>query len=73
MQSVLPILHAGAYALVAGRGLALDSDLSKATGHHGHSPELAAGACVGAVGILAVVEPFLCTAAHPSTIVIRTH
>lgn len=67
----LPILHASLHALLAGGRHALDRELSKTASHHGHSSELAAGACVGAVGVL-TVEPVLRVAAHPPTVV-RAH
>lgn len=69
---LLPILHASAYALVAGRGN-VDGQLSQAAGHHGHSAELVLGAQTGAVGVT-LVQTFLRGACHATaTVVVRAH
>ena len=48
----LPVLHARADALVAGRGIVLHGEMPQAPGHQGHGAELTPGA--GTVGILPV-------------------
>lgn len=69
--SYLPILHARLHALFTGGRNALNGELSQAASNHRHCSELAAGARVGAVGILSV-EPVLRVAAYPPAVV-RTH
>ena len=51
-RPILPVLHASADALVAGRGHVLHGELPKAPGHKGHGAELTPGART--VGILPV-------------------
>lgn len=68
---VLPILHARLHALFTGGRHALNRELSQAASNHRDRSELAAGARVGAVGVLSV-EPVLRVAAYPPTVV-RTH
>lgn len=70
-RHVLPILHASLHALFAGRRHTLNRQLSQAASHHRHSSELAAGACVGAIGVLSV-KPVLCVAAYTPAVV-RAH
>lgn len=67
---VLPILHAGPHALVAGGWHALDRELPKTACHHGNSSELATRAGVWAAGVLPV-QTLVCAAAHRA--VIRAH
>lgn len=68
---LLPILHAGSDALLAGRGCALDGQLSEAARHHGDGTELAARAAAGAVGVLLTAEPVVRASAHGP--VVRAH
>lgn len=70
--SLLPILHAGPYALLAGRGHALHGQLAEAASHHGHGAELAArAAAAGAAGVLLAVEAVVGAPAHGP--VVRAH
>lgn len=71
IQRALPILHARLHALLAGGRHTLHGELPQTASHHGHGSELAAGACVGAVGILSV-QPVLGVATHPPAVV-RAH
>lgn len=66
MQMVLfflPIFHASSYALVTWRGHALDRQLPKAPGHHGHSFELASSTSARTVSVLSI-EPVIRATAH---------
>lgn len=53
-RRVLPILHARLHALLTGGRHTLNRELSQAASNHRYCSELAAGARVGAVGILSV-------------------
>lgn len=67
---IIPILHAGPHALVAGGRHALDGQLPEAARHHGDGFELAACAGAGAAGVLSV-HPLVRAAAHRA--VVRAH
>lgn len=68
---LLPILHAGSHALLAGRRCTLDGQLPEATCHHGDGAELATRAAAGAVGVLLAAESVIRASAHGP--VVRAH